>query len=211
MPTAAKIYLLLGTGLCTCLFAFTSPVLHVYFMGRVAPRVVAWADLLSTGLAFLINASVQSDKALALYRRYFKLIVAVDVVCFGVVSFYSSECIKLRFLGFAVLNAVSGNLWVILMHNAVNNLIKGNALTKWDALSKGVGVAGSFIGALLAIWCSNMAVELCIGLQCLGNCLGGLADGKAWDLLTATVAPNQRTVKHRRRRKKAHHRKARHR
>lgn len=183
MARKLKIYLLIGPTLVSFIFALTNPIIQIYFVSRVSVEVFAAANIISTGLAALVNSSVTVDKIMIWYKKHFYNIVVIDLICFCIVSFLSTEYITTRFLGLAFLNAVSTNLWIVLMRNAVNNIIKGDTLTKWESLESACNLTGSFAGALLAICFTNMNIELCIGLQCIANIIMGFTDFKAWDMM----------------------------
>ena len=139
--------------------------------------------MLSTGLAALVNSSVAVDRIMRWYKKHFYSIVIIDLLCFCIVSFLSTEYITVRFLGLAILNAVSTNLWCVLMRNAVNNIIKGDSLTRWESFESAWNLGGQFFGAALAIYFIDIPLELCIGLQCIANIIMGTTDYKAWDMI----------------------------
>lgn len=183
MSRKLKFYLLSGPVLVSFIFALTSPIIQIYFVSRVSTEIFAAANMLSTGLAALVNSSVAADRIMRWYKKHFYSIVIIDLLCFCIVSFLSTEYITVRFLGLAVLNAVSTNLWYVLMRNAVNNIIKGDNLTKWESFESAWNLGGQFFGAALAIYFIDIPLELCIGLQCIANIIMGTTDYKAWDMI----------------------------
>ena len=183
MSNKLKFYLLSGPVLVSFIFALTSPIIQIYFVSRVSTEIFATANMLSTGLAALVNSSVAVDRIMRWYKKHFYSIVIIDLLCFCIVSFLSTEYITVRFLGLAILNAVSTNLWCVLMRNAVNNIIKGDSLTRWESFESAWNLGGQFFGAALAIYFIDMPLELCIGLQCIANIIMGTTDYKAWDMI----------------------------
>ena len=183
MSRKLKFYLLSGPVLVSFIFALTSPIIQIYFVSRVSTEIFAAANMLSTGLAALVNSSVAIDRIMRWYKKHFYSIVIIDLLCFCIVSFLSTEYITVRFLGLAILNAVSTNLWCVLMRNAVNNIIKGDSLTKWESFESAWNLGGQFFGAALAIYFIDMPLELCIGLQCIANIIMGTTDYKAWNII----------------------------
>ena len=183
MSRKLKFYLLSGPVLVSFIFALTSPIIQIYFVSRVSTEIFAAANMLSTGLAALVNSSVAVDRIMRWYKKHFYSIVIIDLLCFCIVSFLSTEYITVRFLGLAILNAVSTNLWCVLMRNAVNNIIKGDSLTKWESFESAWNLGGQFFGAALAIYFIDIPLELCIGLQCIANIIMGTTDYKAWDMI----------------------------
>ena len=183
MSRKLKFYLLSGPVLVSFIFALTSPIIQIYFVSRVSTEIFAAANMLSTGLAALVNSSVAVDRIMRWYKKHFYSIVIIDLLCFCIVSFLSTEYITVRFLGLAILNAVSTNLWCVLMRNAVNNIIKGDSLTRWESFESAWNLGGQFFGAALAIYFIDIPLELCIGLQCIANIIMGTTDYKAWDMI----------------------------
>ena len=183
MSNKLKFYLLSGPVLVSFIFALTSPIIQIYFVSRVSTEIFAAANMLSTGLAALVNSSVAVDRIMRWYKKHFYSIVIIDLLCFCIVSFLSTEYITVRFLGLAILNAVSTNLWCVLMRNAVNNIIKGDSLTKWESFESAWNLGGQFFGAALAIYFIDIPLELCIGLQCIANIIMGTTDYKAWNMI----------------------------
>ena len=183
MSNKLKFYLLSGPVLVSFIFALTSPIIQIYFVSRVSTEIFAAANMLSTGLAALVNSSVAVDRIMRWYKKHFYSIVIIDLLCFCIVSFLSTEYITVRFLGLAILNAVSTNLWCVLMRNAVNNIIKGDSLTRWESFESAWNLGGQFFGAALAIYFIDIPLELCIGLQCIANIIMGTTDYKAWDMI----------------------------
>ena len=183
MSRKLKFYLLSGPVLVSFIFALTSPIIQIYFVTRVSTEIFAAANMLSTGLAALVNSSVAADRIMRWYKKHFYSIVIIDLLCFCIVSFLSTEYITVRFLGLAILNAVSTNLWCVLMRNAVNNIIKGDSLTKWESFESAWNLGGQFFGAALAIYFIDIPLELCIGLQCIANIIMGTTDYKAWNII----------------------------
>ena len=183
MSNKLKFYLLSGPVLVSFIFALTSPIIQIYFVSRVSTEIFATANMLSTGLAALVNSSVAVDRIMRWYKKHFYSIVIIDLLCFCIVSFLSTEYITVRFLGLAILNAVSTNLWCVLMRNAVNNIIKGDSLTRWESFESAWNLGGQFFGAALAIYFIDIPLELCIGLQCIANIIMGTTDYKAWDMI----------------------------
>ena len=183
MSNKLKFYLLIGPVVVSFIFALTSPIIQIYFVSRVATEIFAAANMLSTGLAALVNSSVAVDKIMTWYKKHFYSIVIIDLLCFCTVSFLSTEYVTIRFLGLAILNAVSTNLWFVLMRNAVNNTIKGDNLTKWESFESAWNLGGQFFGATLAIYLNSIPLEMCVGLQCIANVVMGATDYKAWNMI----------------------------
>lgn len=172
--------------LVSFMYALTSPVIHIYFIKQIGPDILAITNMLSVGLAAVVNSTVPNDKIKELYRRNFITIVVVDVLCFCAFSILGMEYAAIRFIGFAVLDAVSTNLWVVIIKNSINRCISGDKLTDWDALSKSCALYAGFVGGIIAFLCSDMFtdyIELCILGQCICNLTMGITDIKAFKRL----------------------------
>ena len=89
----------------------------------------------------------------------------------------------MRFIGMAVINAISTTLWVCVMQNAINNSINGEELTIWQSLSKSYELYASLAGGLVILLIGDMDIEVAIAIQCVANLVMGLTDLKARKLL----------------------------
>jgi len=183
MSNRIKFYLLFGTVVMDFAYAATSPVIQVYFISLVGPGVLAMANILSTALAAVVNATIPVKRIKDWYRRHFVWIVVVDITCFFLISFEGLSVPELRFLGLAVLNAVSSTLWYTVIKDGINHAIDGDALTSWDSVSKSVNLIAALAGSVTAMIFVNMPVEFCIAAQCAANLVMGLSDWQAYKKL----------------------------
>ena len=179
MNKQQKCWLLVGPVVISFIFALTSPVIQIYFMRLVSPEVLTVANMITVGLAAVTNTTVTKDSFMTFYRNHFAAIVFIDVVCFCVVSFLGVEWAALRFIGFAILNAISTTLWFVVVDNAVNRKIDGDQLTVWHSYSKSWSLYASLAGGALLLLCSDMAIEVALALQCGANLVMGITDIKA--------------------------------
>ena len=184
MNSKEKFWFLVGPVAMAFVFAFTTPVIHVYFVSLISSRILAIANLLSVSLAAFVNWSITLQTMKEWYRRHFLWIVTIDVLLFSCVSFAGYEYPAVRFLGFAFINAVSTCLWVMVMRNAVNHIIKeGDARTDFDAFNQSTCLTASLVGGIMAI-IVELPVEICILLQCLVNMFMGITDLYAFKILS---------------------------
>lgn len=180
MSKIVKIYLLSGTSLMDFVFCATSPIIQIYFISLIDSSILAMANIITTGLAAAVNASVQSNRLKDFYRHHFFWIIATDVICFALVSFEGLAVPEARFLGLAILNAVSSTLWFTVIYDAVNHQIKGDAMTKWASLSKTANLSAALLGSIFAIFFTNINVEYCIAAQCVASLIMGVTDWLAY-------------------------------
>ena len=89
----------------------------------------------------------------------------------------------MRYIGMAVINAISTTLWVCVMQNAINNIIRGQDLTIWQSLAKSYELYASLTGGLAILLIGDMHIELAIAIQCVANLVMGLTDLRAKKLL----------------------------
>lgn len=172
--------------LVSFMYALTSPVIHIYFIKQIGPNVLAITNMVSVGLAAVVNSTVPNDRIKEIYRRNFINIVVIDVSCFCIISMLGMEYAVIRFVGFAVLNAVSTNLWVVIIKNSINRVISGDKLTDWESFSESCSLYVGFIGGIIAFFYSDMFagyIELCIFGQCICNLVMGATDIKAFNRL----------------------------
>lgn len=183
MNKKQKSWLLVGPVIFSFAMAVTTPVIHVYFMRLIDASVLAVANMLAVGIAAITNTTITKEKFLEWYDKHFKFIVATDVTFFIIVSCAGMEMAAMRYIGMAVINAISTTLWVCVMQNAINNTIEGKDLTIWQSLANSCEMYASLAGGLVILLIGDMDIEVAIAIQCVANLVMGLADLKARKLL----------------------------
>lgn len=183
MNSRQKNWLLIGPVVFSFAMAMTAPVVHIYFMKLIDTSVLAIANMISVGIAAITNTSVTKRGFLEWYDRHFTLIVATDVSLFAVISFIGMEWATIRFIGMAVINAISTTLWICIMQNAINAVVKGKDLTIWQSLSSSYELYASLAGGVVILVLGTIDVEIAIAIQCIANLIMGLTDLKARKLL----------------------------
>ena len=183
MNSKQKGWLLIGPCIFSFAVAMTAPVLQVYFMRLISSEVLAISNMLAVGIAAITNTTITKEKFLEWYDKHFTFIVATDVMFFIIVSCAGMEMAAMRYIGMAVINAISTTLWVCVMQNAINNTIRGQDLTIWQSLARSYEMYGSLAGGLAILLIGDMHIELAIAIQCIANLFMGLTDLKARKLL----------------------------
>ena len=163
--------------------AVTTPVIHIYFIRLISTNVLAISNMLAVGIAAITNTTITKEKFLEWYDKHFKFIVATDVMFFIIVSFAGMETAAMRYIGMAVINAISTTLWVCVMQNAINNTIEGKDLTIWQSLANSCEMYASLAGGLVILLIGDMDIEVAIAIQCVANLVMGLTDLRAKKLL----------------------------
>ena len=183
MNSKQKGWLLVGPVIFSFAMAMTTPVIRVYFIRFVNSDILAISDMLAVGIAAITNTTITKEKFLEWYDKHFTFIVATDVMFFIIVSCAGMEMATMRYIGMAVINAISTTLWVCVMQNAINNTIRGQDLTIWQSLARSYEMYGSLAGGLAILLIGDMHIELAIAIQCIANLFMGLTDLKARKLL----------------------------
>ena len=183
MNSKQKNWLLVGPVIFSFAMAMTTPVIRVYFIRFVNSDILAISDMLAVGIAAITNTTITKEKFLEWYDKHFTFIVATDVMFFIIVSCAGMEMAAMRYIGMAVINAISTTLWVCVMQNAINNTIRGQDLTIWQSLARSYEMYGSLAGGLAILLIGDMHIELAIAIQCIVNLFMGLTDLKARKLL----------------------------
>lgn len=183
MNSKQRRWLLVGPAIFSFAMAMTTPVVHIYFMKLIDTSVLAIANMISVGIAAITNTSVTKRCFLEWYDRHFTLIVATDVSLFAVISFIGMEWATIRFIGMAVINAISTTLWICIMQNAINAVVNGKDLTIWQSLSSSYELYASLAGGVVILVLGTIDVEIAIAIQCIANLIMGLTDLKARKLL----------------------------
>ena len=183
MNSKQKNWLLIGPVIFSFAMAMTTPVVHVYFMRLIDASVLAVANMLAVGIAAITNTTITKEKFLEWYDKHFTFIVATDVMFFIIVSCAGMEMAAMRYIGMAVINAISTTLWVCVMQNAINNTIKGKDLTIWQSLANSCEMYASLAGGLVILLIGDIHIEVAIAIQCVANLAMGLTDLRARKLL----------------------------
>ena len=183
MNSKQKGWLLVGPVIFSFAMAMTTPVVHVYFMRLIDASILAIANMISVGIAAMTNTSVTRKGFLEWYDKHFTFIVVSDVLLFSVISFAGMEWATIRFIGMAIINAISTTLWICVMQNAINSIVKGKELTIWQSLASSYELYASLAGGLAILLIGDMHIELAIAIQCVANLVMGLTDLRAKKLL----------------------------
>ena len=184
MNNKQKSWLLIGPVVFSFAMAMTEPVVYLYFVKLIDTRVLAMANMLAVSIAAITNTSVTKRSFLDWYEEHFTLIVGVDIFLFAVISLAGMEWATLRFIGMSVLNAISTTLWICVMQNSINAVVKGTELTIWHSLARSYELYASLGGGLVILVLGSLEIEIAIAIQCIANLIMGLADLKARKLLT---------------------------
>lgn len=183
MNNKQRAWLLVGPVIFSFMMAMTTPVVHIYFMKLIDASVLAVANMISVGIAAMTNTSVTRKGFLEWYDKHFTLIVVTDVLLFTVISFAGMEWATIRFIGMAIINAISTTLWICVMQNAINSVVKGKDLTMWQSLASSYELYASLAGGLVILILGSIDVEIAIAIQCVANLVMGLTDLRAKKLL----------------------------
>lgn len=180
MTNKVKLLILSGGALTSFVYCLTSPIIQIYFIKLISAEILAMATILSTGLAAIVNGTIQSDKIKDFYRKHFLWIILLDVFCFSLIVFEGLTYPEIRYLGLAILNAVSGTLWITVIKDAVNHQLEGNSLTKWNSLTESSDLTSALLGSIAAIFFIDISIEYCVGAQCVANAVMGVTDWLAY-------------------------------
>lgn len=183
MNNKQKRWLLTGPVVFSFAIAMTSPVIQIYFMRLIDSTVLAISNMLAVGIMAIVNTSITKEKFLKWYDKHFTLIVATDILSFIVVSCVGMEMATARFIGMAIIDALSTTLWACVMRNSINAVINGKELTMWQGLSNSYELYASLAGGLVILLIGDIDTEIAIAIQCIANLIMGISDLKAKKLL----------------------------
>ena len=183
MSFRTKFYLLFGVVIMDLVYAATSPIIQIHFVTLVGPSILAMANILSTGLAAVVNATIPVKRIKDWYRKHFLAIIVIDTICFALISFECMAIPEVRFIGFAILNAVSSTLWMMIMKDSINHAINGDELTSWDSMQRSINLGAALVGSIIAVIFTTMPVEACILAQCIASAVMGASDWQAYKIL----------------------------
>lgn len=194
MEKNTKVLMLLSCVLVSFIFAVTSPFIQIHFFKLVPVKIYTVSQILAVALAAITNGAAANIKVKEIFRRWFTMILLVDSIMFVVISFMGVEFITIRFLGMAILNAVSSNLWIIIMKDSVNQLINGDQLTAWDAVYNSASLIANLAGLVVSLIIPNMSLETGIAIQCIGYCIFAVSDYISFNRMKNQIASKENEV-----------------
>ena len=162
-------------------FAFTSPVIHIYCIQQVSEdffKVICFLDeMLSLIIMFGLDKRDKDGNPTLIIkmRMYFYSIIVIGSLMFIIANLSGLFDVRFRFILLATTSGVSNYLWMTMMRDLWNNLMDGTTLTAFDNRSDKYDRLGAFIGAITIIFC-HINIEFAIGAQCLCWCLYGFID-----------------------------------
>ena len=106
-----------------------------------------------------------------------QLLAFVNMLTLGIGVCTASSVNSDRFIGFAVLNALSTSIWGIVCKNMINNTYSGTKLTKFNSNCKTAGLVSGFIGSgILLCITIEIPVHICILMQCVAMITTGVIE-----------------------------------
>lgn len=188
MSNTIKWLMILSGSVFAFIFALTSPTVHLYFMQHVSPQVYATSGMIETALAAVMASLMSKETIRRKMRRIFVFVLALDAVGYAVISLLSLDSATIRFLGIAVLSALTSNIWMTLMMDAINGVLAGTKLTDFQTLSNSWRLWGTVAGSGLAVILTGMlSLEAAIWLQCASNALASVCDYNGFVNMTREV------------------------
>ena len=183
MNSRQKRWLLIGPVVFSFAFALTAPVIQIHFIRLIDSNILAISNMLTVGIMAVVNTSVTKEKFLTWYSKHFTFIVLSDILLFFIVSCAGMEMAAARYIGMAIINALSTTLWMCVMRNSINSVISGEELTIWQSLSNSYELYASLAGGVVILLIGDINIEVAIAIQCLANLFMGLTDLQARKLL----------------------------
>ena len=102
------VYLLIVNESIFCfIMAAMSPTVHLYFMRIVANDIYVLATTIGPIVAAVVSTFMVKEHVRIIMRKWFAVILIADSVGFLVLSLWGLDNPTIRFLGFAVLNAIT--------------------------------------------------------------------------------------------------------
>lgn len=188
MDKNLKYSMIFGSSLTSFVFGFSNPTLILYFNTHVNPSIFAISNMLSLGLGALVNNSVNYNKFMDIYRKYFSYIIFIDLICCGVIYIFSADHISFRYISIAIINSITTNLWGIIMNNAINKNIGGDNLTKFNASVHAFELWTCMLGTILYLILSeidlNISINNCLLIQWIAMFIMGMIDMRSYKKLT---------------------------
>ena len=129
--------------------ACSGPAIKTYMYANVSPEIVSLANIIGVALSVLINGAIHSERTMEMFRKQFTWLATTHTTCFTIVSLMGEGWPELRFIGFAILEAITGNLYALVFRQSMNRIWKGDELTKLQFDMKSWSMIGALIGGAL--------------------------------------------------------------
>lgn len=167
------------------IMALTTPIVQLYFVKLVDSSVYALSGVIATGLAALVQSVTANERLRLKIRKFFYWILLFDCIAFTIVSFAGIDNVTIRFIGISILSAVSVNLWMTIMRDAINNVLSGAKLTDFQSLSTASYLWCNLGGGILSILLIDcIPINFAIGAQCVANFICATSDWVAYKRVT---------------------------
>lgn len=155
--------------------ACSGPVIKTYMFGQVSPETVSLANIIGVALSVLINGAIHSSRTMELFRKQFTLLATTHTVCFTVVSLMGEGWPELRFIGFAILEAITGNLYALVFRQSINRIWSGDQLTKLEFDMKSWSMVGALVGGSL-VFLLDLNVHQALWVQAITCASANICD-----------------------------------
>lgn len=148
--------------------AVTRPAIRIYFMSHVSQSTLALSNMISIGLAVIVSGLLSKEgNVVPLRRKYFVVFMAIDTIAYGVLSYLGVAIdVRIRFIGMAIVEALSTGVSVIIVRDALNLVLSGTKLT---AFQNQIGMFDSMAGfAALSVFMLvniDMSVEIALTMN----------------------------------------------
>ena len=144
--------------------ACSGPAIKTYMYANVSPEIVSLANIIGMALSVLINGAIHSEKTMELFRKQFTWLATTHTVCFTTISLMGESWPELRFIGFAIMQAITGNLYMLVFRQSMNRIWKGDQLTKLEFDMKTWSMIGALIGGAL-VFLLNLDIHQALLVQ----------------------------------------------
>lgn len=159
-----------GIGMAT-----TWPIIKNFMYANVSPEILSLSNMIEVGLTILINGSIHSDKTMEFFRTRFNWLASVHTLCFIFISLMGENYPELRFIGFAVMTSITGNLYILVFRQSMNRIWEGDKLTKLQFDTVTWNSVGALIGGSL-VFVLDMSLHQALILQAFTVASSNLCD-----------------------------------
>lgn len=183
MNDKIKNLLIYGEVMASFTMTLSSPLIHLYFMKLVPSVVYTASNLITLIVAAIVQTLLKDHSRREVFKKFFMVVVVVDIVAFIGISTLGVSHVSVRFLGLALLNSITTGIWSSVMLSLVNDHISSTELTDFEIKKNSYRLwAGTFgsIGAMLLAYLSFSYIEVLIGIQCVGCSIMAIFDSKAY-------------------------------
>lgn len=175
MSKLVRFYLLLGAIAFAFSMGVTAPTIDIWFISHVSKEIYAASCAIETAVMALALSALGMEKVRQWGRKWFAILLILDVLFFIALNTIGQDAVAVRFLGMAVAMSFTSTFLYTIMDSVINRNIAGDDLTGFQAKLNAARMWSALAGGTLAVVGTFTVTEALI-VQTLGYIVYALTD-----------------------------------